>query len=833
MIHADRRRRWFRMLPQKRFFTRLIITTALIALIPGLLSNVVSYYNVSHTFEEETGRNKLQFVSQTMNAVEIILNRIRENTNLLVLNQAFLAYERFPNGGYYESLQGELPKSDLPKLYEYLEAKKNAMLTIHSFRISNEYVHSVYFYDRKKNLVLTSGDDGGLRQFAPDAFYDAGWQETYREQGSRGRLVSRTAELYESGQEHVLSIFYETKDRNVLIINLSAEKLYRDMVDRLSGSDDTYIVSSDGRIVLHGDTRRLHRPMLAFLPDDAREAIGSQGYFVVRDGAGARLISHSASPQLGWTLINVSDLRAVSESTASLRRTIVLSAGVVLFLSIALAYVSSKSLYRPVTRLKALAGIRHAGTPGEQDEFGHIGRFVQMTVQERDYYKEKLKESFPVHREQFKRSLLRRRAMSLDEIKQKTAYFGIDIDPRGLAVFALMWDGENGDAGCSNTGSNDPEYGNIESRDSACGTTVGDDNGRAASGIGPSEFGGCGNGGSGPTADPTIQCRIADALAAALDGTKHFIAAPDDGMAAVVVNCGDIDREQLHRLGRRLLDAAQRAAGMPCTLGIGGRCETALDLPQAYDEALTALRYRILYGSGQVIAIDDIRVPGGERAFRYPARQEQTLLTHIKALRKAEALAAFRDWLAEIDAHKKKLHYNHIHPIFMQLLTGILHELHRAGMNTSLLFGDADPYRQLLEQDSIDAMAGWMRRLIAQAVDRMEAELNARGNQHIAKVIRIMERDYNRDISLHSVAEELSMNPAYISRLFKQITGQSFVDYLKRIRIEKSKELLLNSELKINEVGKRVGYEHSYYFIKVFKETIGLTPGEYKKLYGS
>jgi AraC-like DNA-binding protein len=825
MIRTDRPRSWLRMLPQKRFFTRLIITTALIALIPGLLSNVVSYYNVSHTFEEETGRNKLQFVSQTMNAVEIILNRIRENTNLLVLNQAFLAYERFPNGGYYESLQGELPKSDLPKLYDYLEAKKNAMLTIHSFRISNEYVHSVYFHDRKKNLVLTSDNDGYLRQFAPDAFYDAGWQASYREQGSRGRLVSRTAELYESGREHVLTIFHETKDRNVLIINLSAEKLYRDMVDRLNGSDDTYIVSSDGRIVLHADTRRLHRPLWSFLPDDARDAVGRHGYFVVRDGGGARLVSHSASPLLGWTLINVSDLQAVSESTASLRRTIVLSAGVVLLLSVSLAYASSKSLYRPVTRLEALAGDRHAGTSGARDEFGRIGRFVQMTVRERDYYKEKLEESFPVHREQFKCSLLRRHAMSLDEIAQKTAYFGIDIELRGLAVLALMWDDENGDAGYGRTRCDDSVVdasGTLESPECA-------DNDGAAFETGGSDFGDS----AGRIGDEAIRRRIVDALAAALSGTKHFIAAPDDGMAAVVVNCGDIDREQLHRLGRRLLDAARRAADLPGTLGIGGWCETALDLPQAYDEALTALRYRILYGSGQVIDIDDIRVPGGERAFRYPAQQEQTLLTHLKALRKAEALAAFRDWLAEIDAHKKKLHYNDIHPIFMQLLTGILHELHRAGMNMNLLVGDADPYRQLLEHDSIDGMADWMRRLISQAVDRMASELNARGNQHIAKAIRIMERDYHRDISLHSVAEELSMNPAYLSRLFKRITGQSFVDYLKRIRIEKSKELLLNSELKINEVGKRVGYEHSYYFIKVFKETIGLTPGEYKKLYGS
>ncbi|WP_420852203.1 helix-turn-helix domain-containing protein [Paenibacillus hamazuiensis] len=65
------------------------------------------------------------------------------------------------------------------------------------------------------------------------------------------------------------------------------------------------------------------------------------------------------------------------------------------------------------------------------------------------------------------------------------------------------------------------------------------------------------------------------------------------------------------------------------------------------------------------------------------------------------------------------------------------------------------------------------------------------------------------------------------------MTGEPFVDYLKRVRIEKSKELLARSDLKIGEIGKRVGYVNSYYFIKVFKETMGLTPGEYKKLVGS
>ena len=74
------------------------------------------------------------------------------------------------------------------------------------------------------------------------------------------------------------------------------------------------------------------------------------------------------------------------------------------------------------------------------------------------------------------------------------------------------------------------------------------------------------------------------------------------------------------------------------------------------------------------------------------------------------------------------------------------------------------------------------------------------------------------------------MNPSYISRVFKKATGKNFVDYLTYRRIEKSKELLKSSDLKVKDIAEQVGYNNSYYFIKIFRENTGITPGEYKKL---
>lgn len=109
--------KWFALLgkiKRRKFFIRLILTIALIAVIPNLISDVVAYYKVSHTFEEETGRNKAQYLNQTINSMEIVLNRIKENSNLLAMNQWFQEFEKFPSGAYYEGLRGRFRRKIYP-----------------------------------------------------------------------------------------------------------------------------------------------------------------------------------------------------------------------------------------------------------------------------------------------------------------------------------------------------------------------------------------------------------------------------------------------------------------------------------------------------------------------------------------------------------------------------------------------------------------------------------------------------------------------------------------------------------------------------------------------
>jgi two-component system response regulator YesN len=81
---------------------------------------------------------------------------------------------------------------------------------------------------------------------------------------------------------------------------------------------------------------------------------------------------------------------------------------------------------------------------------------------------------------------------------------------------------------------------------------------------------------------------------------------------------------------------------------------------------------------------------------------------------------------------------------------------------------------------------------------------------------------------LSDIAEVMYLNPTYISRVFSQSTGETFTNYLTRLKMEYAGELLKNPELKIYEIGARVGYQDLKNFYRQFKKVTGLTPTEYR-----
>lgn len=99
----------------------------------------------------------------------------------------------------------------------------------------------------------------------------------------------------------------------------------------------------------------------------------------------------------------------------------------------------------------------------------------------------------------------------------------------------------------------------------------------------------------------------------------------------------------------------------------------------------------------------------------------------------------------------------------------------------------------------------------------------------IAEIKDYVAAHYDEPISLAELSARFFLNPYYLSQLFKQKTGDTYLNYLARIRINKSKELLEKTDLKVYEICQKVGYTDTQYFSRLFEKLIGIKPSEYRK----
>ncbi|WP_029233475.1 response regulator transcription factor [Butyrivibrio sp. VCB2006] len=97
------------------------------------------------------------------------------------------------------------------------------------------------------------------------------------------------------------------------------------------------------------------------------------------------------------------------------------------------------------------------------------------------------------------------------------------------------------------------------------------------------------------------------------------------------------------------------------------------------------------------------------------------------------------------------------------------------------------------------------------------------------KAVNYVRENYNTDINMAVVSNYVSMNYSLFSTAFKNFTGKNFVSYIRELRIDEAKRLLKETEMRVNEIGLRVGYENDKHFMKNFKASVGVSPSEFRR----
>ena len=137
---------------------------------------------------------------------------------------------------------------------------------------------------------------------------------------------------------------------------------------------------------------------------------------------------------------------------------------------------------------------------------------------------------------------------------------------------------------------------------------------------------------------------------------------------------------------------------------------------------------------------------------------------------------------------------------------------------------------EIYDCENLDEITNQMVEMFTFICNAMSDKRDSYGKRQAILALRYIDENYaDSSVSLNSVCTALAMSTSYFSSVFKNHTGETFIEALTKKRIEKAKILLEQGNRKTYEIAEAVGYSDAHYFSLIFKKTTGKTPTEYAK----
>lgn len=143
--------------------------------------------------------------------------------------------------------------------------------------------------------------------------------------------------------------------------------------------------------------------------------------------------------------------------------------------------------------------------------------------------------------------------------------------------------------------------------------------------------------------------------------------------------------------------------------------------------------------------------------------------------------------------------------------------------------------KPVLKNEVIEKVELAKRRIEQSRTEQNRQKGEVREDRPLSAIDRIkkyMQSHVDSDYTLMDVAEYMQMNPTYLSRYFKEKTHETFMEYDKRLKMERAEYLLTTTSMKTYEIAEKLGYKSVQHFSRIFKESSGMTPIEYRQKSG-
>lgn len=305
-----------------------------------------------------------------------------------------------------------------------------------------------------------------------------------------------------------------------------------------------------------------------------------------------------------------------------------------------------------------------------------------------------------------------------------------------------------------------------------------------------------------------------------------------EGITLIAAVDGNNSGTGLITLLEDICKESRRMLGVSITVGVGYSCDTLQEIRRSYQTAVDALGYRAIVGCGRTIYINDVE-PVNRGKLQFGAKEEAELTAAIKFGTRDQIGETLRELVIRMD--DAKVHDNQYQVYMLTIVNCLIRLMQQYDLKMSDMFGSEDHYADIIKR--ICRRENFAEEMIPTAC-RMNEALNQARDNTMRKVIveakeYIQENYADPELSVDVLCRHLHMSPAYFSTVFKKETGQTYVNYLTEVRLQKAEELLDKTDDKTYEIAQKIGYQEQNYFSYVFKKKYGISPTKYRGTRGN
>ena len=281
-------------------------------------------------------------------------------------------------------------------------------------------------------------------------------------------------------------------------------------------------------------------------------------------------------------------------------------------------------------------------------------------------------------------------------------------------------------------------------------------------------------------------------------------------------------KEEVDRIHERLMESLSVYPNL--RLSLGSVEEMDGHAAESYAHAKKVQEYFMLYPEQSLIRYEDIKGRHEAATLRIPLNWEEDL--KLIMLRDKQAL------LERIEENFEQLRkMDGITPNLLQDMA--MEWLIRFKMQLKEIRHTEEPelykdgFSRIRTSSSINEWRDIIKEMAVLTVDSLIRDVKS---PIVQQVLNYIHESYNEDLSLKTLGAQYKIHPVYLGQLFHKEVNESFTEYINKYRINKAKEQLRTSPLKVHEIARNVGYWETGYFYKQFKKYVGISPTEYKGL---